>query len=53
MRSVKASKRLYFIQSGNVLFSTSERDLEALGEKIQSAIEKKFKFRPAIILRID
>jgi uncharacterized protein (DUF1697 family) len=49
--ALKLRNACTFIQSGNVIFSTTERDLETLGAKIQSAIEKKFKFRPAIILR--
>ena len=49
--ALKLRNACTFIQSGNVLFATSERDLEALAEKIQSAIERKFKFRPGIVLR--
>src|ERR1700689_3072841 len=49
--ALKLRNACTFIQSGNVLFATSERDLDLLGEKIQSATEKKFKFRPGIVLR--
>lgn len=40
-----------FIQSGNVIFSSEEKDLEKLCKRIQDAIEKKVGFRPAVILR--
>ncbi len=40
-----------FIQSGNVVFRTGERDSAALGRKIEQEIEQGFGFRPAIILR--
>jgi uncharacterized protein (DUF1697 family) len=40
-----------FIQSGNVLFRTKERDLPALAKRIQNGIERQFGFRPAVILR--
>jgi len=40
-----------YIQSGNVVFQTNERNLARLGQRIEVAIEKKFRFRPAIILR--
>lgn len=40
-----------FVQSGNVIFRTDERDLTALGKRIQSAIERKFGFQVDVILR--
>jgi uncharacterized protein (DUF1697 family) len=40
-----------FIQSGNVLFRTKERDLPALTKRIQNGIERRFGFRPDVILR--
>jgi len=40
-----------YIQSGNVVFETNARNLVALTEKIEKAIEKTFGFRPAVILR--
>ncbi len=39
------------VQSGNVVFSTEERDLERLASDIESAIEKRYGFRPRVILR--
>jgi uncharacterized protein (DUF1697 family) len=40
-----------YIQSGNVIFRTPERDAARLSKKIQNGIEKKFGFRPEVILR--
>jgi uncharacterized protein (DUF1697 family) len=40
-----------YVQSGNVVFRTDERDVVALGPRIETAIERKFGFRPAVILR--
>ena len=40
-----------YVQSGNVLFRTKEKDEGKLSLRIQGAIEKKFGFRPDVILR--
>jgi uncharacterized protein (DUF1697 family) len=40
-----------YIQSGNVVFQTDERDLLALAKLIGDGIERKFKCRPDVILR--
>lgn len=40
-----------YVQSGNVIFRTKEKISTALAKKIQSAIERKFKCRPEVILR--
>jgi len=40
-----------FIQSGNVIFKTKERNLAKLSSQIQTAIERSFGFRPDVILR--
>jgi uncharacterized protein (DUF1697 family) len=40
-----------FIQSGNVVFRTKERSLPKLAVQIEDAIERKFGFRPPVILR--
>src|SRR5258708_36513854 len=40
-----------YVQSGNVVFKTQERDLIRLGKKIEGAIERTFGFRPAVIVR--
>jgi uncharacterized protein (DUF1697 family) len=39
------------VQSGNVIFRTSESDTVRLGRRIEGAIEKKYGFRPSVILR--
>jgi uncharacterized protein (DUF1697 family) len=39
------------LQSGNVVFRTDERNLARLAKRIEDAIEQKFGFRPAVILR--
>jgi uncharacterized protein (DUF1697 family) len=40
-----------YVQSGNVVFRTKERNLAALGNKIENAIERSFGFRPVVVLR--
>lgn len=40
-----------YVQSGNVIFRTKERNSPQLAKKIQAAFEKKFGFKPEIILR--
>ncbi len=40
-----------YVQSGNVVFLTKERNLISLAKRMQSAIEKEFGFRPEVILR--
>ena len=40
-----------YVQSGNVIFRTKEKNTRKLATKIQDAIEKSFKFRPAVIVR--
>ncbi len=40
-----------YVQSGNVIFRTKEKNARKLATKIQDAIEKSFKFRPAVIVR--
>jgi uncharacterized protein (DUF1697 family) len=40
-----------YVQSGNVVFRTKERNLGALGNKIENAIERSLGFRPAVIVR--
>ena len=39
------------LQSGNVVFRTDERNLPTLSDKIESAIERKWGFRPEVLLR--
>jgi len=40
-----------YVQSGNVIFQTKEKNSAALANKIKDAIEKKLGFRPEVILR--
>ena len=49
--SLKVRDVQTFIQSGNVVFRTSQRDMGKLARLIEDAIEQEFGFRPAVILR--
>ena len=49
--SLKLESPRTYVQSGNVIFRTKEKNSAALAKKIQSAIERKFAFRPEVILR--
>lgn len=49
--SLKLCDAQTYIQSGNVVFQSSERDLDKLSARIESAIEKKHGFRPDVVLR--
>jgi uncharacterized protein (DUF1697 family) len=40
-----------YVQSGNVVFRTDERDLAKLSKRMENAIEKKFGFHSDVILR--
>lgn len=40
-----------YIQSGNVIFRTEQRDLARLTKRIESGIERSFGFRPEVIVR--
>jgi uncharacterized protein (DUF1697 family) len=40
-----------YVQSGNVVFQSKEKDLARLGQKIEDALEKKYGFRPGVMLR--
>jgi uncharacterized protein (DUF1697 family) len=40
-----------YLQSGNVIFSTKERDIDRLAVEIGNAIEQRFNFRSGIIVR--
>src|SRR5271168_2569786 len=50
-QSLKLRDPQTFIQSGNVLFRTEEKDLARLAARIQKGIETKFGFRSDVILR--
>jgi uncharacterized protein (DUF1697 family) len=40
-----------YVQSGNVVFLSGEKNLALLSKRIENAIEKKFGFRPDVVLR--
>lgn len=49
--SLKFEDVATFIQSGNVVFRTNERDLSKICKRIGDGIEKSYGFRPEVILR--
>ena len=49
--SLKLEDPRTYVQSGNVIFRTKEKNSAALAKKIQNAIERTFKCRPEVILR--
>jgi uncharacterized protein (DUF1697 family) len=49
--SLKFQDPQTYLQSGNIVFKTSERSLPVIAVAIQRAIEKKFACRPEVILR--
>jgi uncharacterized protein (DUF1697 family) len=49
--SLKLCRAQTYIQSGNIVFQTGERDRTKLAARIESAIEKNHGFRPAVVLR--
>jgi uncharacterized protein (DUF1697 family) len=49
--SLKLRDAQTYVQSGNVVFRTDERDVARLGKRIEDGIERKFGFRPDVILR--
>jgi uncharacterized protein (DUF1697 family) len=40
-----------YVQSGNVVFRTKERNLAALAKSIEDGIQRDFGFRPGVVLR--
>ena len=49
--SLKLKSPRTYVQSGNVIFRTKEKNSAVLAKKIQDAVERKFGFRPEVILR--
>jgi uncharacterized protein (DUF1697 family) len=49
--SLKLRDPQTYVQSGNVVFRTSEKDLTRLAKKIENGIERDFGFRTDVILR--
>src|SRR5882757_2776543 len=49
--SLKLRGAQTYVQSGNVIFRTEERDTARLTKRIEEGIERKFGFRPDVVLR--
>src|SRR5437764_5094789 len=49
--SLKLRDAQTYVQSGNVIFKTDERDIARLAKRIEDGIARKFGFRPDVILR--
>lgn len=49
--SLKLKSPKTYVQSGNVIFLSDEKNLASLSQRIQDAIQRKFGFRPDVILR--
>ena len=49
--SLKLEDPRTYVQSGNVIFRTKEKNTPILAGKIQAAIQKKFDCRPEVMLR--
>ena len=49
--SLKFENPQTYLQSGNVIFKTSERNLDAVAKRLHSAVEKKFQCETDVILR--
>jgi uncharacterized protein (DUF1697 family) len=50
-QSLKLRDPQTYLQSGNVVFRTDERDLVLLARRIENGIERRFHFRPDVIVR--
>lgn len=49
--SLKLRDPRTYVQSGNVIFRTEQRDLGRLAKRLQNEIERSFGFRPDVIFR--
>jgi len=49
--SLKLENAKTYLQSGNLVFASNERDLAVLAKKLEDAIDKRFGFRSAVLLR--
>jgi uncharacterized protein (DUF1697 family) len=49
--SLKLKSPQTYVQSGNVVFLSAEKNLALLSQSIQDAIERNFGFRPDVVLR--
>lgn len=50
-KSLKLRDACTYVQSGNLIFRTEERDLALVAKRLTDAIERKFGFRPGVVLR--
>ena len=50
-QSLKLNAPQTYVQSGNVIFLSGEKNLATLSQRIQDGIQRKFGFRPDVILR--
>jgi len=50
-KSLRLEDPCTYVQSGNVIFRTKEKDLKLLREKISAAIKREVGFRPEVMLR--
>src|SRR5690242_1305568 len=49
--SLKLQEARTYVQSGNVVFRTEQRDGARVAADLETAIEEKLSFRPAVVLR--
>jgi len=49
--SLKLEAPQTYVQSGNVLFRSKEKNMPQLAKKIEDGIERQYGFRPGVILR--
>ena len=49
--SLKLKSPQTYVQSGNVIFLSDEKNLSLLSQRIQDGIHRKFGFRPNVVLR--
>ncbi len=49
--SLKLRDAQTYVQSGNAIFRSDERDIARVAKRIEDGIERKFGFRPDVILR--
>lgn len=49
--SLKLRDAQTYVQSGNVIFGTDEKNLEQLAKRIEKAVEREFGFQSDVILR--
>ena len=50
-KSLKLRDAQTYVQSGNVIFKTQEKDLVRLAKRIEGGIEKKFGFQSDVVVR--